>query len=104
MRTPTASASSPTTEGPARPIRALALAVGGGEVEIVQRVKRGHPEVPHRLHEVEPGADIQVIGWFVEDEHPPLPGQCPGEQDPLFLAAGERGVLPPGRVPQARRP
>ncbi len=60
------------------------VAVGGGEVEVVQRGQDAQAAVADQAEDVQLVGDVQVVGGFVEDQHPRLLGEGAGDEDPLL--------------------
>ena len=81
------------------------MAVGRGQIEIVDGGHYGTSAPPHQLHELELVLDVQVVGRLVQHQHRRLLGQGPGDKHPLLLPAGQGGepLLPQGGQPGARQ-
>ena len=81
------------------------VGVLAGEGEVVQRAEHGEPvlaaqpvdQVEHLLGV----AEVERRRRLVEQEHPRLLGQRPGQHGALLLAAGERGQRPVGQGAEA---
>ena len=67
------------------------VAVGGGQVQVVEGGDDRDAEPMHQLHQSELGMDIEVVGGLVEDEHPALLGERAGDEDSLLLPSAEGG-------------
>ena len=79
----------------------LDLPAGGrGDLRIVGDDDHGDApgpvQVPQQGHDLGPGGLVQVAGGLVGEHHGGIPGQGPGDGDPLLLAAGQLA----GPVPQ----
>jgi hypothetical protein len=66
------------------------VAVSGGEVEVVECDDAGDVERTQQFEQVELVADVEVVGWLVEQDLSWLLSQGAGQLGALFLAAGER--------------
>ena len=67
------------------------VAVTGGQVEVVQHDHRAGFQVLDESEDVVLVADVQVVGGFIEEQVVGFLGEGPGDQDTLFLAAGQAG-------------
>ena len=79
------------------------IAVGGGEVEVVQRGDRRDPEPANQAQGLVLMPDIQVRRRLVEDEQARRLRKRPGDHHALLFAAGERVELALGQRRDARR-
>lgn len=81
--------------------------VGQGRnlTEVVRHKQGGHPAVPQHspqvLEDRGPGQHVQGGEGLIQEEHPRLQRQRPGQADPLRLAPRERPGMPPGQVGHA---
>lgn len=78
------------------------VAEARGQVEVVQDGEGGDAGAADEVEQFEPGADVEVVGEFVQDEQPRALGEGAGQQDALAFAAGQGGVVPvrEGATPQ----
>ena len=65
------------------------VAEQGGQAQVVQGGQHGDAEPGDELQHLDLVADVEVVGGFVEDEMVGALGEGPGDEHPLFLAAGE---------------
>lgn len=73
------------------------VAVGCGQVQVVERGDHGPSEPGDQPHQLQLERDVEVVGGFVENQHRALLCERPGQQHPLLLTAGELADLPFGQ-------
>ena len=71
-----------------------AVAEGGGLVEVVQHGQGGDAQLAYQVQDLQLVADVEVGGGLVQQEQAAPLGQGAGEQDALFLPAGQGGEDP----------
>lgn len=78
------------------------VAVGGGEIQVVERRQHGEAARPDQGEDVQLVGDVEVVGGLVEDEDLGSLGESAGDEDALFLAAGQGQEPAVGEMGDAR--
>ncbi len=74
------------------------VAEHGGMVEVVQRGNHGQPQPAHEVQDPDLMTDVEVVGWFIQQEDLRLLGKPSRNMEPLPLTAGQGLPHPPRQM------